>query len=182
MHERKKLRETQYFYSKMIEEQEQGHKEYFKYNLSAFLSSARSVLQYALEETKSKSKGQKWYDNRILTNPVLKFLKDKRDNNIHIEPIQPRADQKLQVTDNMHISDSSSITTLDKDGNIKEQDSSGKPEEPMPKKPKTSPVTEVKYKFNDWSGSEDVLELCRSYVQELENAIEDGVNKGFITG
>ncbi len=178
MHEKKKLREVQYHYSKMIEEQEQGHKEYFKYNLSAFLSSARSVLQYALKEAKIKPEGQEWYDNRISTSP-LGLFKNKRDINIHDEPIQPRADHKLQATDTIHISDSISITILDKDGNIKEQDS---PEpKPMPKKPKTPPVTEVKYKFKDWGGSEDVLELCQSYVQELENAIEDGVNKGFIT-
>ncbi len=79
MHERKKFREAEYFYSKMIEGQ--GHRENFTYNLSAFLSSARSVLQYALNEVKAKTGGKKWYDDRISASAVMKFFKDKRDIN-----------------------------------------------------------------------------------------------------
>jgi len=177
MHESKKLRETKYFYSKMIEEQ--GHRENFTHNLSAFLSSARSVLQYALNEAKTKPGGQQWYDNRISASPVLKFFKDKRDVNIHTEPIQPQAHYKLELTETIHLSESVSITITDKDGNIKKQYSSSEPE-PMPKEPETPAVMEIKYKFNDWVGSEDVFALCQMYVQELENIVKDGVNKGFI--
>ncbi len=146
MHERKKFREAEYFYSKMIEEQ--GHRENFTYNLSAFLSSARSVLQYALNEAKTKPRGQQWYDNRISTSPVSKFFEDKRDINIHIEPIQPLAHYKLELTDTTHISDSVSITVTDKDGNIKQRYSSGEPK-PMPNESETPAVMEIKYKFND---------------------------------
>jgi len=179
MHERKKLGEAKYFYSQMIEKQ--GHRENFMHNLSAFLSSARSVLQYALNEAKIKPRGQQWYDNRMSTSPVLKFFKDKRDINIHTEPIRPLAHYKSELTDTIHISDSVSITLRDKNGNIKQQYSSGQPE-PIPKESETQAVMEIKYKFDDWVGSEEILTLCQMYIQELENVIKDGVNKGFITG
>jgi len=178
MHERKKLEEAKYFYSKVIEEQE--HRENFTYNLSAFLSPARSVLQYTLNEARTKPGGQQWYDNCISASPVLRFFKDKRDINIHTEPIQPQAHYKLGLSETIHLSSSVSITVTDKDGNIKQQYSSGKPN-PIPKESQTSAVMEVKYKFNNWGGSEDVLTLCQIYVQELENVIKDGINKGFIT-
>lgn len=70
---------------------------------------------------------------------------------------------------------------MDKDRNIKQQYSSGAPE-PMPKESETPAVMGIKYKFDDWVGTEDILTLCQIYVQELENATKDGVNKGFITG
>jgi len=69
---------------------------------------------------------------------------------------------------------------MDKDRNIKQQYSSGAPE-PMPKESETPAVMGIKYKFDDWVGTEDILTLCQIYVQELENTTKDGVNKGFIT-
>ena len=41
---------------------------------------------------------------------------------------------------------------------------------------------EVKYLFDSWVGNEDVLTLCKKYIQELEHAIQDGVSQGLITG
>jgi len=159
----------------------QERRENFEYNLSAFLSSARSILQYALREAEKKPGGQHWYDNRISSSPTLKFFKEKRDINIHVEPIQPLAHSKIEHTGTLPLSGSISITAWDKDGNIKQQYSSDK-SNPTQKESQIPPVKEIRYKFNDWSGSEDVLTLCQSCIQELENVIKDGVNKGFITG
>ena len=50
MNEYTKLKEAQYFNSEMVKKQ--LNRDSFNYNLSAFLSSARSILQYALEEAK----------------------------------------------------------------------------------------------------------------------------------
>lgn len=179
MYERKKLMEAKYFYSKMVEEQ--GNRDNFTYNLSAFLSSARSVLQYALNEAKTKQGGQQWYDNIISVSPVLKFFKDKRDIDIHIEPIRPEAHLTATLTKTLHLSDSVLVTVKDKEGNIKQQHSSDKPE-PKPNKPETPAVLEVSYKFDDWGGSEEVLTLCQRYIQQLEGVIKDGIAKGFVTG
>ncbi len=179
MHERKKLTETKYFYSRMVEEQ--GNRNNFTYNLSAFLSAARSVLQYTKKETKTKPGGEQWYNNRISASPVLRFFKDKRNVNIHTEPIQPATELKLTIRETVHISDSVSITIMDKDGNIVKHFSSDEPQ-PKPKKPEIPPTLEITYKFDDWAGSEDVLTLCQMYVQELEDIIKDGVRQRFIIG
>jgi hypothetical protein len=48
MNEKEKLGEASYFYTKMIEEQED--KDAFRFNLSTPPSSARSVRQYAKKE------------------------------------------------------------------------------------------------------------------------------------
>jgi ABC-type transport system substrate-binding protein len=55
MNESQKIREAEYFLAQMDRERENA--ENFGHNLSAFLSSARSVLQYALEEAKPKPGG-----------------------------------------------------------------------------------------------------------------------------
>jgi len=179
MHEKKKLKEAKYFYSKMIEEQK--NKDNFTYNLSAFLSSARSFLQYALEEARSKTRGQQWYRNYISTSTILKFFKDKRDINIHTEPVKPQANYHLTLTETLHLSESLSITVKDKDGNIKQQYSSDEPK-PKPKKPEAQSSMEIKYKFDDWSEREDILTLCQMYIQELEDIIKDEIQRGFISG
>ena len=69
MFERKKLEEAKYFYKAMIKERED--REFFCYNLSAFLSASRSVLQYSLEEDKTKKDGKKWYDSHMTNNPIF---------------------------------------------------------------------------------------------------------------
>jgi len=84
MHERRKIAEAEYFLARM-EENRDSH-EYFYYNLSAFLSASRSVLQFALEEAKIKAGGQAWYDQIMQANTVLLgFMRDRRDENIHKE-------------------------------------------------------------------------------------------------
>lgn len=173
----KKIREAKYFYSRMIEERR--NRDNFTYNLSAFLSCARSVLQYALEEARTKTRGQQWYDNYVSARTILKFFKDKRDINVHTEPIRPLAHYNLRITETLHLSESLSITVRDKDGNIKQQYTS---DEPKPRKPEAQSNLEIQYKFDDWPGSEDILTLCKMYIQELEDIVKDGIQKGFITG
>lgn len=57
MNEKDKLEEARWFYAEMVKRQE--NRKIFKYNLSAFLSSARSVMQYSLKEAKTKNGGNK---------------------------------------------------------------------------------------------------------------------------
>jgi len=175
LHEREKLREAKYFYSKMIEEQ--LNVEYFKHNLSAFLSSARSVLQYALNEAQIKRR-QSWYDKCISNSIILTFFKEKRDINIHGEPIIPKAQHKLEYTLSLSLSLLTTLSAKDADGNIIQQSFSDEPES----KSKEPAVQEIRYTVADWKGSEDVLTLCHKYIQELEHVVSDGVRKGVITG
>jgi hypothetical protein len=181
MHETKKLKEAKHFYSRMVEEQKD--RDHFMYELSAFLSAGRTVLQYARDEAKTKADGQKWYDSLVSHSPVLKFFKEKRDVNIHIEPVNTQAEHRLAMGGSIFPSGLLSMVAFDKDGNVIDQRRSEEPEKSHQEEVKDSPtVYELKYRFDDWTGNEDVLTLCQTYIQELEILIKDGVSKGFITG
>ena len=185
MSKKAKIKEAEYFLAQMKEEQD--NREHFVHNLSAFLSAARSVLQYALNEVEpqenpsAKPGAKTWYDDLMSSGRILKFFKCKRDINIHDEPVKPSAHFHDTITDTVYISDSISIVHKDKDGKVISEYSS-EPPKPKPEKPETSIEQEVKYKFSDWTGDEDVITLCEKYIQELEKVVEDGVSKGFITG
>jgi hypothetical protein len=74
MNERYKIREARFFLAKM--EESVSNREAFRYYLSAFLSAARSVTQYAREESKLKG-GVQWYDKTIAGNVVLSYTSQK---------------------------------------------------------------------------------------------------------
>ncbi len=187
MNEKKKLEEAKYFLSKMNEEQKT--KENFIFNLSAFLSATRSVLQYALKESVQKTGGQNWYDKLMSISPELRFLKDERNINIHEEPTNPKANYILHAeTGHFTIKPGSlSMTVHDKGGNIKQQTQRHEENTDIlqitpTKNETTNPIpNEVKYFFDKWAGNEDVLALCQKCIQKLENAIKDGISQGFIT-
>lgn len=60
----------------------------FEYLLSAFLTSARSVVQYAAETAKHTPLGRGWYDTFVRAHPIVQFFKTKRDANIHVAPVE----------------------------------------------------------------------------------------------
>jgi hypothetical protein len=180
MHEKSKLEESKYFFTRMI-----GTKEEvvgFIHNLSAFLSASRSILQYALKEAEIKQNGSRWYSDNISKSSILRFFRDKRDLNIHEKPVRPQAIHKVMLSETIHLSDSISIVIKDKDGNIKGEYTT--PEDPklIIEDQESSAVSETEYRFSDWVGNEDVMTLCKLYLEELESLIKDGINKGLISG
>ena len=68
MNERYKIGEAKFFLARM--EESLHDRETFRYHLSAFLTAARSVIQYAREESRSKGRLQ-WYEETIDGNDVL---------------------------------------------------------------------------------------------------------------
>lgn len=178
MYEKQKLNEAKYFYSQMTNTF--NDRETFTYNLSAFLSAARSVLQYACEEAKNKRK-QSWYDNLISKSDIFAFFKDKRDVNIHFVPIQPIKNTSVTITANIGLSSSVTVIHRDASGNIKYQ---SPPEAPTSKNkpvPKQAPEIKERYLFSDWAGSEDIMELCKKYIDELEAFVKDGMAQKILT-
>jgi hypothetical protein len=179
-HEKKKLAEAKYFYSQM--HQEINDREKFTFNLSAFLSAARSVLLYVLEEAKTKKGGQQWYDNHITASPVLSFFRNKRDLNIHYEPITPIQHTDIITHNTVHLS-GSVLVVLDR-GDSKLYQSSPEVPKSQSEARETEPQSLGKtyYRFSDWQGKEDILTLSEKYLNDLQRIIEDGVQNGFLTG
>jgi len=178
-HEKEKLAEAHYFYGRMSEELH--NRSSFVFNLSAFLSSARSVLQFANKEAKLKSGGHLWFDNHMNRSPILSFFKAKRDINIHEEPVKPLLHAEEILTGTVHFSGSLSITHFDATEKVLYQSPSEIPE-PKAKKPDPPAIGTTRYRFTDWKGSEDVMTLSGIYLNELCRVVEDGIKKTFLTG
>ena len=177
MYEESKLKEALYFYSRMASETD--NRDNLLFNLSAFLSAARSVLQYALKEVQTKPGGQQWYDNYITSSKVLAFFKDKRDINVHVQPIQVNQHTSIQLTEVVRFSESIHIKKFDQTGRLIGEYSS-EPSKPPPS-PEIPPKITHRFTFLDWSGTEDVLQLCHLYLKELQCVVKDGQNNGFLT-
>jgi hypothetical protein len=197
MNEKMKLGEANYFLLRMVEEYESVQN--FLYNLSAFLSAARSVLQYTFNEVdpkenpNAKPRAKDWYEQSISGNPVLQFFRCKRNINIHREPVPIRKDIEIAVMETLGLSESLSVNITRVDGS-EEGKSISVAGEPKPKKLETSVTSRSTYRFDDWSeycrskklkdftGSEDVLTLCEKYIQELNIMVDEGIRERFIKG
>lgn len=179
MNEKEKLNEAEYFLSRMKTDTEDPAA--FKYDLSACVSSARSVMQYALDEAKNKKGGQKWYEEWMKSSPILAFFKNKRDYNIHTAPVLLRKRINITVTETVRISESIKIEFKDKNGKLVGV-------RMIPDSPDSqtqggsSVVSETRYEFDDWAKGEDVIALCSKYLAELDRFIQEGISGGHISG
>lgn len=151
----------------------------FKKNLSAFLSASRSVLQFALEEACQKSGGQAWYDAAVSSDPLIAFLKDKRDANIHRTPVTVAKDVRIELSAPLRLTASLSMTVMGPDGKVKDSYMS-EPEAPK-KQEWVPPKTSYRYRFDDWHGEEHVPTLAQRYLGTLKSIVEDGRQQGFLS-
>jgi hypothetical protein len=156
MHERSKLAEARHFLDRMY--QEHSDPVAFARELSAFMAAGRSVLQYALKEAKSKSGGQKWYDQEM-ANPLFIFFKDLRDASIHDTPVTPLIKMEDTRAPMLNIGDDEEEMWIPHEHN----------------------TTTHHYEFQGRSG-EEVLDVSREYLTALEKLVEGGGRAGFITG
>ncbi len=164
---------------------EKQNPEHFKHEANAFLSSARSVLQYARKEALTKAGGQQWYNATMAADALLPFMKNQRDSTIHDRPVQPGVSVTIYVNPAAVVASvlPASIVITDEAGNVIEQHdpAPAPPPKPNPELLPPPPATYT-YHFAAWSGSQDVETLCQWYIGRLETIIADGVQRGFITG
>ena len=153
MHHRRKLREASYFLQRMLAESDTP--EHFQFELSAFLGASRSVLQYILEDARKVPGGQSWYDQAVASDPVILFLKNKRDENVHSRPVESRKVWRLEIRTHLDLGDDMII-------------------------PYEHHSTSTVYYFDDWSSNETVAEVGARYLQVLSSILEGGSEKGFI--
>ena len=156
----------------------------FRFHLSAFLSAAQSVLQYALTESEGKG-NLKWYEKSVAQinktqNNVLKDFKEKRDANIHKgKPVDPARDVTISLSEGvMALAAVGEAFFNDKPVEM------SRPEEepPPPKHPERKHEITVRYRFDDWSGPEDVIGLSPRDIEELESFVQSGIEQGYISG
>jgi hypothetical protein len=170
-----KLEETRYFLSHIMS----VHGDSFRFELSAFLSAARSVLQYIYKQVE-KTPNQTWYDAQVSQRPLVGFFRETRNLNIHTQPASPNKQIGVTLTDTLSgMTDSISYTRRDQFGNVISQGSS-KPRTPTPKPQPASATVTYTYTFADWTGDEDAITLCQKYLSEIEDIVNDGTKKGFL--
>ena len=186
MHERYKLREAKFFLARMEESVED--REAFRYYLSAFLSAARSVLQYARKESEENGRLD-WYDTTVARSDVLRFFKDKRNVNIHGEPISPSRDISIVISEAICVfSSAAPVVVIGSDGPVapiqpqQEPSPPTKQEPPPPTPPENRSQTTVRDYFNDWPGPEDIFKLSHRYIEELERFVQSGMKIGILSG
>jgi hypothetical protein len=157
MHEQAKLDEAAYFIGGMKREQERHAETSFRYELSAFTSAARSVLQYA--HTQAEQKGQQaWYDKAV-DNPRIRFFRCVRNLNIHSRPVVPSRSTAV----NVHAVPATAG-------------------EPPPGTPREGRVDVSTHFFlSEWGGDEDAVTLAEKYLTDLQAVIEKGWAEGVIT-
>jgi len=176
MNELEKLGEASYFFTRM--RQERGMPLHFKYNLSAFFSAARSVLQFANKEAKQKNR-QDWYVKIMNSEPVLQYFRDMRNVSVHEKSVQPIKAMTALFRQEVTVLDAVTLTILDVQGNVVGHGSSSP--SPTPTTPETQPaIISDTYVFQDWKGNEDVFQLAKLYLEKLEELILDGQAKGIL--
>lgn len=84
-----KFKEAVFFYNAMLAVR--TNVKLFPYYLSAFLAALRSVTDYIAKQSTEHDKLREWWAEvleKMKADPLLKFLKGKRDTNIHQEPVE----------------------------------------------------------------------------------------------
>jgi hypothetical protein len=178
VHEQHKIYEAHYFLLRADECGENARE--FSYNLSAFLTAARSVLQYALEEAKTKPGGQAWYDASVSAVPEVKFLKDKRDISVHERPVVPNRRFNLSISEHLVFGDSVHVTVTRSDGTV-EPDEPPRQVLPTVSYPVGETSSTVSFFFPDWTGQDDVMSICITYINAIEDIVRKGRTLGYIT-
>lgn len=169
-----KLLEARYFIEQMISNE--AHHLPFKYNLSAFLSASRSVMQLLHAKGFSVQGFQAWYDQQML-DPLLRFFRNTRDFSVHegqlsldaatqdgampVVHILKNVSGSYTMLASVHLDESKElnpIVLVHQTGNIEYR-------------------TNFCWAFSDYPEDIDlkneVLELCNDYLQRIETcAIE----------
>lgn len=158
MHERTKLAEARYFLDRL--HAEVANPAAFGRELSAFLASARSVLQYALKEAESKPGGRQWYEQAVAADPLFRFFKNERDTNIHDQPVDPARRSTTEVASLLNIADDGEEEFLI---------------------PYPHSRTLEHYEFQGRPG-ESVLDSARRYLGLLDTFVAQGTAGGWIAG
>lgn len=184
--EEAKFREAAFFFGRM--KAELNDRNAFSYHFSAFINAGRSVVQYALEECKLKPGGQAWHDGYVGTTAaeMIRYFRDKRNLNIHEEPVVPNAAYHVEATLALSVGGSADVRVLfkDQDGNLVEKTTpASEAAEKAIAQPSPAPVGGTKESVRYFLGdrpADDLVDLGQKYLNELLAFLNTARNRGFV--
>jgi hypothetical protein len=178
VHEEGKLGEAAHFLEGMKRAQDQHDALSFGYELSAFASAARGVLQYAYEEAKAKGR-LAWYENAVRDYPRISFFRTMRNLNIHSRPVAPKRSTSVEVHAPLIMADAVALAPHDPAGNTA-------PQQQLTPTVGAAPSngwveTTTRFFLTDWTGPEDAVALAEQYMADLHAVVVDGRANGALT-
>lgn len=176
---RDKLLEARYFLERMKELQ--SERVSFRYNLSAFLSAARSVTFVMQKEFKKVPKFDEWYKNKeeeMKRDKTMKFLLEQRNIAVKEKLANPRRHTKISIICGITVTPSVSTVTKHSDGTVEIEESTTSIN--CPKYPSES-MEEIKdlWFFRDIPGDkhvtpdDDVITVCEEHIFKLEKLVDE---------
>lgn len=177
---RRKLDEASHYFNCMVLNEHQTG--LFQFNYSAFLTAARSVLQYSHEEAdpdcnrNAKPGALKWYEKAVAKSEIIKFGRDERDENIHWAPVIPNNSVTIIPHEIEDTRENVIVVLRGSQSKVITQ----KPEAVLSNPAQPAEVI-FRYDSSRWKGPEDLLQVCRMYLDELEGLVKEGISKGYLT-
>ncbi|TBU75195.1 hypothetical protein [Phytopseudomonas daroniae] len=171
-----KIADADYFFRQMCQVGDSSREDFTR-QLSAFISSSRSVLQYGLRETKGNAEKKNAYLDLLKKHEVVEFFKDIRDLDIHERPVSPKAHVRTLVVDLVRAT--SGVVSTEED-EARWMDPTYEPIQQDVILIKTVESTTVDYRFHDWPGPENVIALCDIYMIKIKQIISAARADGLI--
>ncbi|KAB7706555.1 hypothetical protein F9802_10165 [Bacillus aerolatus] len=171
-----KLAEAKYFFEKMQTLENEGNLLEFTYNLSAFLSAARSITTYVKDKAKKPRQKQE-IEDLVDKNSIIRFLVNQRNYTVHRKLLELSAQVNTDLQSVITIKPAESISaemyTVNEKGEEIVHLAFTEPEyHNVSFNGNTdSVVTSYHFTFNEWSGHEGILELSNNYLKWLKEFI-----------
>ena len=160
---RHKVEEASYFLSNM--KQTFKDDEYFSYNLSAFLSAARSITFYMQKQYKHKNSFSEWYCQKQIimsADSELQYLNKARVEDVHKTPVKTGATRIINFT----------IDAILVERNVKV---GGQEEKVEHKSDKKDNVETIRRFFINYE-HEDVVSFSERQLKKLDQLVEECEN------
>lgn len=164
-----KLSEARYFLQGMKDCR--AERDAFRFNLTAFLSAARSVTQIMQREFGHVPGFTGWYAQKkteMNNHSVMKYLHEQRNLSYHVRPVHARADASLTLFDRVTVTDTVKVVLTGTGGEVKMDRSDSKPQVA----PSATAAVEMAYYFEDFP-ARDVISICEEDLSELEKLVND---------
>lgn len=166
-----KLEEAQYFLTQM--ESDPLNYSKFKFNLSAFLSAARSITFVMQKEMSGNIPFNKWYLERqkeFKSDILLNYFNNLRTITIHEKVIRPRKEVHIKLQDKLTLSESVTIFVVHGDGStdFKQVGDS----KTINNQDRSESETKHLWFFED-NDKEDIITMSKKYLVKLSDLVEN---------